>query len=248
MIVLGLLLIFIMLIYVVHVALNEGGKDDVSQSVQKIMLNYLQVISLARSFPLRWPAALGTLFEIQGAVSTLGDHLVNIDCVSTNQSGAALFYSKQVMYLLVPPITGLVGFMFWFVFGLWEGLPFFAKRESENDKTHKDKFIVTVTTIVFLMFPTLCNQAFGLFSCKRYGLHVYLAADLEEQCYVGRHLVYILSVGIPQLLVYVIGLPASVLYFLRRNYVRVRATNESDRAGLFGNPVVVTRWGLFFKR
>ena len=70
-IVLGVLLILGMLVYVVSSTLDQGDKMDLSQSVQKIMLSYLQVIALAQSFPLRWPTALRTLFEIQGAVSTL---------------------------------------------------------------------------------------------------------------------------------------------------------------------------------
>ena len=42
-IVLGILLIAGMLAYVVHSTLGGGGQEDLSQSVQKIMLNYLQV-------------------------------------------------------------------------------------------------------------------------------------------------------------------------------------------------------------
>ena len=40
----------LMLTYVVHSTLNEGDSVGLSQSVKKIMLNYLQVIALARSF------------------------------------------------------------------------------------------------------------------------------------------------------------------------------------------------------
>ena len=35
---------------------------------QKILINYLQVATLARGFPLRWPPALQGLFEFQGAI------------------------------------------------------------------------------------------------------------------------------------------------------------------------------------
>ena len=90
-----------------------------------------------------------------------------------------------------------------------------------------------------------------MFSCKRVGVHRYLVVDLEEQCYRGRHLAFVLALGIPQLFVYVIGLPGMVLYFLRRNYNRERSSEvETDGCvqGLFRNPIMVTRWGLFFKR
>ena len=120
---LGLLLIFCMLVYVVHMTLSEGETVVCSQSVKKIMLNYLQVIALARSFPLRWNGVLRSLFEIQGAVSTLGDHIVNVDCVSASKSAAELFYGKQVMYACTPLITGCLSFIVWFVYGLFRGTP-----------------------------------------------------------------------------------------------------------------------------
>ena len=233
---LGLLMIFIMLVYVVYSTLNEGETVGVSQSVKKIMLNYLQVIALARSFPLRWNGVLRTLFEVQGAISTLGDHIVNVDCISTSKTAAELFYGKQVMYMFVPVITGFLGFLFWFCYGLLQGVPFFAKRADKKMRTPKDKFIVTVTAIIFLMYPTMCEKAFAMFSCKTIGGIEYLQVDLEEPCYESRHLSMILLLGLPQLFLYVLGLPLLVLKFLKRN-----------RADLFKNPVVLTRWGLFFK-
>ena len=119
------------------------------------------------------------------------------------------------MYALTPILTGLAGFLFWYAHGLRRGTPFFAKREQKSTKTPKDKFVVTVTAIIFLMYPTLFNQAFSLFSCKWVGNKQYLQADLEEPCYEGRHLSLALALGGPQLLVYVIGLPMLVLFFLR---------------------------------
>ena len=231
---LGLLLIFIMLVYVVYSTLSEGETVGVSQSVKKIMLNYLQVIALARSFPLRWNGVLRTLFEVQGAISTLGDHIVNVDCISTSKTAAELFYGKQVMYIFVPVITGFVGVLFWFCFGLLQGVSF-SKREHKKIRTPKDKSLVTVTAVIFLMYPTMCEKAFAMFSCKTIGGIDYLQVDLEEPCYSARHLSMVFLIGLPQL-AYVLGLPLLVLKFLKRN-----------QAGLFKNPVVLTRWGLFFK-
>eukprot|EP00946_MAST-07B_sp_MAST-7B-sp1_P004566 g4566.t1 len=235
-IMLGLLLIFLMLIYVVRSTLNQGETVGVSQSVKKIMLNYLQVIALARSFPLRWNGVFRTLFEVQGAISTLGDHIVNVDCVSTSETAAELFYGKQIMYMVLPVITGFLGFLFWVSYGLLQGVPFFAKRAGKQMRTPKDKFIVTVTAILFLMYPTMCEKAFAMFSCKTIGGIEYLQVDLEEPCYESRHLSMTLLLGLPQLFLYVLGLPLLILKFLKRN-----------RAHLFKNPVALTRWGLFFK-
>ena len=135
------------------------------------------------------------------------------------------------MYALTPILTGLAGFLFWYAHGLRRGTPFFAKREQNSTKTPKDKFVVTVTAIIFLMYPTLCNQAFSLFSCKWVGNKQYLQADLEEPCYEGRHLSLALALGGSQLLVYVIGLPTLVLLFLRRNRAHESTNGSSTEPG-----------------
>ena len=80
--ILGVLVVLGALVFIAGTAIQDAGNQDPSESVQKILINYLQVAALARAFPLRWPAALQGLFEFQGAVSTLGDHLVNPDCVA----------------------------------------------------------------------------------------------------------------------------------------------------------------------
>ena len=81
------------------------------------------------------------------------------------------------------------------------------------------------------------KQTFRMFSCRTIGSDVsllYLIADFEESCYVGRHLYYALLVGLSQILLYAIGLPLLVFLFLRRH------RSELDK------PVVKFRYGLFF--
>jgi len=174
------------------------------------------------------------MFEIQGAVSTVGEHLVNPDCVTTSSTAAELYYSKQQAFALLPCIIVLISFLIWYLYGKKIKVDFFAKRKSKDDTTLKDKFVVTVTSVMYLLYPTLCKNAFGMFDCKWIGNTQYLKADLEEECYIGRHLTAVWTVGVSQLIMYVIGLPCVVLFFLYRNREHLE-----DR-------VVQTRYGLFY--
>ena len=58
--------------------------------------------------------------------------------------------------------------------------------------------------------------------------------SFEEPCYVGRHLTYVVFVGITQIILYAVGLPALVFVFLWRH------RDELNK------PVVKFRYGLFF--
>lgn len=241
-IVLGFFVTLLVLCFVVRGAIGDAGKQSLSSAVKKITLNYLQVAALALAFPLRWPPALESLFEFQSAVSTVGEALINPDCLAKSSSPASLFYNKQAGFAAMPFIAVLVAFAFWFVYGSIKATPFFDKRKKTREgeiavSTPKDKFVVTVTVVVYLIFPTLCSQAFQIFDCKTIAGVQYLAVDLEHPCYTGDHLAAVLTLGVGQLVVFVVGLPLLMLLFLRRNRVKEGGLNRH---------VVRVRYGLFF--
>ena len=193
---------------------------------------------MARAFPLRWPAALEFLFDVQGAVSTLGEHLINPDCVADAPSAADLFFAKQIGFALLPVIAVLLSLAFWVTFAKCKRVSFAGRWSAMSDEASspKDMCIVTVGALLFLLFPTLCKQGFAVFSCKRVGDGIWLQADLAEPCYQGRHLAYAVLLGGAQLLVFVLGLPALMLVILIRS-----------RASMDGNSFAVeVRYGLFF--
>ena len=177
-------------------------------------------------------------------MSTIGEHLVNPDCTSS-LSAADLFYAKQLAYLVVPVALIAVVYVIWKTYATvthneWSRPEAAKTTDPENNngssRTYvnvKDKFVVTVCVLVYLFYPTLCKQAFALFTCYNVNGTPYLLADLAEECSVGRHSLYVGLVGIPQLIVFVVGLPLAGLYFLHRNRRRLETTPVRARYGLF---------------
>ena len=239
-IVLGVLFIIAAIVFIAGTAIKSAGKQDLSESIQKILINYLQVATLAKSFPLRWPSALQGLFDFQGAISTVGDHLVNPDCIAAATSDAELFYAKQLGFAMAPFVTVLVSFLFWLTYSMVKG-PWFFKKRSNIPVAHgetrlptpKDKFVVTVGALLYLIFPTLINQAFNMFDCKNIGGHLYLQASLEERCYTGRHAAMVVLLGVSQFAAFVVGLPVLLLFFLKRNRTKLQMHAVLSRYGLF---------------
>jgi hypothetical protein len=180
------------------------------------------------------------LFDFQSAVSTIGEALLNPDCVTRASSPAELFYAKQAGFAALPFGAILVAFLFWWGYGVVKKTPFLAKRRMvgpQMSTTPKDKFVVTVGVVIYLIFPQLCGQAFQMFDCKTIAGVQFLSVDLEEPCYEGDHLTAVLTLGIGQFVVFVVGLPVLVLLFLQRNR---RISSGLDRH------VVQVRYGLFF--
>ena len=73
----------------------------------------------------------------------------------------------------------------------------------------KDFTILSIVLMLFLFYPTLVKLTLSMLKCPSIGHEgkMYLMADLQEPCFTGQHQVYMYLLTIPQLLVYVLGLP-----------------------------------------
>ena len=230
-----------MAIFIVVSALKDVGKIKKSDSLQKIIVNHLQVASFAIAFPLKWPPFLANIFEVQGSISTLGKSLMNPEClISSGSPAAEFFYIKLIMFATSPFVIILFVYLYWQINACRQGVSFFAKRLTPTKTTIKDKFILTVGAVVYLIYPTLCTQAFQVFHCINIGGKQYLAADLEERCWEGRHLLMVGLLGISQVILFMVCLPSFVLALLRRNL------KLPDGSSGLSKHVTIVRYGLFY--
>jgi len=103
--------------------------------------------------------------------------------------------------------------------------------------TPKDKWVTTVTSLFYLLYPTLCKQSFEMFNCRyiggALGGRLVLLQDFDEVCYEKNHLTMVFLLGLSQLLLYVLALPLLLLYFLQRNQMRLEQTPVVARYGQF---------------
>ena len=55
---------------------EEGGVDEASDAIKKIILNYLQIVSLAGGLPLQWPEVIEVMFDCMSTLSSAGGALL----------------------------------------------------------------------------------------------------------------------------------------------------------------------------
>ena len=208
-----------LLLAIVGLVLNtmsDAGNDLASDALQKIFVNYLQAAALALSFPLKWPKMVKDLLVLQGAISTVGEFFINPDCQLDDLSASELFYSKAIAYATIPFVISLACALFWYVLGAFYYKTTWSAPRSIDGKSRRDphttypvdRYILSVVILLYLIYPTLCKSSFRIFTCVEIGHGKwYLSQDLEVECYQGSHLNMVLFVGVPTLLLYVIGLP-----------------------------------------
>ena len=160
----------------------------------------------------------------------MGQHLVNLKCMYTNQSEADVFYSTRIIWAILPLLIPACATLLWVV----------ISRFREVVRFHS-KMKATVVALLFLMWPGLCSETFGMFSCRNVCGLTLLRVDLDETCWDGRHAGFAYFLGVPMLVCYVIGLPICALVGVWR--VQKRA---ADRGAAIETLDGHLTFGLFY--
>ena len=80
--------------------------------------------------------------------------------------------------------------------------------------------------MLFLVYPMMVKLCLSMLKCPFVGKKRYLMADLQEECFVGRHLTNVLMLTIPQFIIVVIGLPLTGLFIIVRSTSNERKMHD----------------------
>ena len=225
---LGALVMFLGSAIMIYLAITSEASDvQASDAVKKILLNYLQLVSLAAGLPLQWPSSVETMLDSFSTLSSAGSTLLVPDCELTDVPGAEAFYMKQIAFTFIVPFVVCISISAWACIWLCGSL----FRSRVNRRRTKNYAILSIVLMLFLSFPMLVRLTLSMLKCPVVGEHVYLMADLQEPCFEGRHLVHVLILTVPQFLLYVLGLPLLALVTIYRG-VSLIGKEQDARASL----------------
>ena len=86
---------------------------------------------------------------------------------------------------------------------------------------YKRSIIVTTVVILFLIHPTLTEMTFSMFKCYEVDGVNYLERDFTLECWTSDHITWALGLGIPMIVLYVLGIPMLGLCILRVNKAKL---------------------------
>ena len=179
---------------------SETSKDETSDAVKKLLLNFLQMISLASTLPLEWPKAVLDMFKWFNTFSSAGTNLMIPDCELTDLKTADAFYLKQIGFTFLMPGVVMTCILSWSLIYCT-----CAKLCKLKYSKIKDYTILSITLMLFLSYSMLVRLSFSMFKCPYVDGVPYLMADLQEPCYQDRHSFYLMLLTVPQLILYVFG-------------------------------------------
>ena len=139
---------------------------------------------------------------------------------------AVAFYFKQIFFTFLLPIVILVCVI------VWSTIRCLCKKITKEKC--KDYLILSIVLLTFLLYPTLVKMTLSMLRCPEIGGKFYLMASLQEECfqYKGAHSKYVLMLTIPQIIIYIIGLPLAGTIHLIRNKKHLHEEHFLMRYGL----------------
>jgi len=158
------------------------------------------------------PPIFISIFKIGGAITVLGQHLINLKCMFPDMSDGDVFFRIQLLWGVAPPILLIVCVATWLLISKCKNI------EALDIKTK-----TSCVALLYLVWPSLCSQTFSLFACRSIcdDTTTFLRADLDISCWEGVHAHYAWGLGVPMLFLYVIGLPLAAL-------LRVRSMHQTE--------------------
>lgn len=117
--------------------------------------------TLLATIGIKWPPAMYIMFEIQSAISTVGDHVLKIDCILPNIRPQWLVLNMQLGYVVSPFIAAII---------LYMCMPcckynLQAHRNVRRLQTRKNTTIKAIVLLLYMSYPSLARQAFLLWHC-----------------------------------------------------------------------------------
>jgi hypothetical protein len=241
---LGFVLLLVGSMVLIFVTIQaEGGADATSESIKKIILNFLQVVSLAANLPLQWPPAVAEFLSGLNVLASAGSTLLIPDCELTTMRTSEAFYMKQIGFTSIVPLVVLTCVVGWnIIFKL-------CRRKAKLSHAKKiDYTILSIVLLLFIAYPMLVQLCLSMLKCPKVGQAAadrFLMADLQSRCFSGRHLLFFLALTVPQIILYVIGLPVFAVILMWREPKRRVAFSYHFRIR-YGLLFMGCKWSMFW--
>lgn len=154
----------IFLIYTIRNALksNEkiaaGTNDKTMTTVLiRILMNYLQLVSIVASFNFDWPDQIEQFFSVQDTVSSSSSQIFSMDCIIQAGIGDSMspFFAKLIVIALSPIMIALVCTMVWAMIYLkrhW-------KKICEHKSSLRMKVVTSIVILIFTLYTTILQTS-----------------------------------------------------------------------------------------
>ena len=205
----SVIIFFIVCIIIVNSSISSAFEPATKYSIHiKILTNYIQLMFLTSQFEMNWPNYLKVLFSTNQTTANSSDAIFSLDCFiggKTLENPADSYYAKLMLFALLPVVIFIGSEISWIFISLFKMDFNYLKRECT----------LTMIVIYFLVYPSIVKAMLSDLTCVNIDLlGNYLSANYYIECWDDMHTKYTITLVIPCIIVWIVGMPAFLLIIL----------------------------------
>ena len=142
-----------------------------------------------------------------------------------NDGEMRVVYQKLFINAALPIILSILSYSAWYVI---------LRRQKKLDELFT-RFIASIVLLLFLVHPSITGSMIDMFNCSEFDGELRLLVDLQVVCFEGTHWYIAYLLALPCILVWGIGIPATVLAMMRKEKDRFDTVAVKQRFGFLYN-------------
>lgn len=150
---------------------KEGDTKIALSIYMKILLNYIQMISIVRSFNLQWPSYVENYLEIFTNMGGVSTQVISPDCLLQDYKINVENIYIQTSLILILPFA-----IFLFSYIILTICSFLRKKNGGN------RLIVIIIVVSIFVQPAVIKSLFNNLKCKTIENQQYLYANVMINC------------------------------------------------------------------
>lgn len=226
--------VVILIVFLVRSTMSSALRPRELASVYlRILMNYLQLVMLTATFNLNWPSEVETVLSTQESAGTATAQVFSFDCYMTGISDTNVIYQKLIMMFILPGLIVSISVLFWGFIG--------AKRNDFS--IMRKQMVSTIIILLFLAHPNIVQAMFSMLSCTEIDPgESWLVADPSIRCWQGEHLFYTLTIAIPGVAAWCLGIPTIALLLVVTNSRELKFIAVKAKYGFLYNGYRMERY------
>lgn len=192
----------------------------------KVLMNYLQLVIACTSVNLNYPRELLDLSLAQRRVGNVDNQIFAIDCFFDDPDSIASIQKKLIVIAVAPVLVAVLAIFMW------------GNVKIIRSKTTKVfcKSVASVIILFFLLHPTITRYSFSQFDCRTIDPgEQWLVSNLNIRCWQDTHQAVALTLALPCIIMWVIGLPAFTLLYLTAHKGKLDLVESKLKFGFLVN-------------
>ena len=186
-------------------------KAQVHSVVLKIFLGAMQLNSMVTLLDLKFPGALNGLIQAQVATS-ISSGEINFGCIFPENDS---YFIRTTLLSLMPVI----------IIALFSGIFGFVRCCTKRFQL-QHLFLACCVGVTMAYISVAINTS-SLFSCRQVDDVSFLLGNVNVECWSAHHSKWLFAVGLPSIIVNVIGVPCFFLWQIIKNRNKLQQDDET---------------------